>query len=81
MKIKKINTFFRKMGKFQIRYRWPLIILALLLTVFGITGLKHIEIANTRDDWFDDKEAIEIATEEFGSFSPGFGWKNSFKRL
>lgn len=65
MKIRKINTFFRRMGEFQIRYRWPFLILALLLTVFGITGLKHIEIANARDDWFDDKEAIEIATEEF----------------
>lgn len=65
MKIQKINTFFRRMGEFQIRFRWLLIILALLLIVFGITGLKHIEIANARDDWFDDKEAIEIATEEF----------------
>lgn len=53
------------MGEFQVRFRWPLLILAFLLTIFGITGLKHIEIANARDDWFDDKEAIEIATEEF----------------
>ena len=65
MKIHKINTFFKKMGEFQIRFRWLLIIIALLLTVFGITGLQHIKIANARDDWFDDKEAIEIATEEF----------------
>ncbi len=65
MKIKNINTFFRKIGEFQIKHRWPLIIAALIFLVFGITGLKHIEIANARDDWFDDKEAIEIATEEF----------------
>jgi hypothetical protein len=65
MKIQKINTFFRKMGEFQIRYRWLLILAALLLVVFGITGIKHIEMANARDDWFDDKEPIVIATEEF----------------
>ncbi len=65
MKIQKINTFFRRMGAFQIKYRWLLIILALLLTAFGVTGLKHMEIANARENWFDDAEAIEIATEEF----------------
>ncbi|MFV0267131.1 MAG: efflux RND transporter permease subunit [Draconibacterium sp.] len=65
MKIQKINAFFRKVGEFQIRYRWPLMIFALLLTIFGIFGLQKMHIANARDDWFDDKEAIEIATEEF----------------
>ena len=65
MKIHKINTFFKKMGQFQLRFRWPLIIIVLLLTILGITGLRHVEMANARDDWFDDKEAIEIATEEF----------------
>jgi predicted RND superfamily exporter protein len=65
MKIQKINTFFRKMGAFQVRYRWFLLLAALLLVVFGFTGLKHIEIANARENWFDDAEAIEIATKAF----------------
>lgn len=53
------------MGEFQIRHRWPFIILALLLTIFGIAGLKHVEMANARNNWFNDAEVIEIATEEF----------------
>ncbi|MGD2035634.1 MAG: MMPL family transporter [Bacteroidales bacterium] len=65
MKIRKINTFFRKMAEFQIRYRWSLIIFAFLLTAFGVAGLRKVNMANSRDSWFDDKEAIEIATEEF----------------
>ncbi len=65
MKITKINIFFRKIAEFQIRYRWPLIVFALLFTAFGLIGLQKMEIANARDDWFDDKETIEIATEEF----------------
>ena len=65
MKIQQINKFFKKMGMFQIRFRWPLIIVAALLTVFGITGLKYVETANAREDWFDDSEAIEIATDKF----------------
>lgn len=65
MKIVKINTFFRKMGAFQVKHRWLFIIIAVILTAIGIAGMQHVEMANARDDWFDDKEAIEIATEEF----------------
>lgn len=65
MKILKINTFFKKMGQFQVRYRWAFIISALLLAGFGIAGLQHVEMANARENWFDDSEAIEIATDEF----------------
>ena len=65
MKIQKINTFFRKMGDFQLRNRWMFLFIAVLLTVFGILGMQKMYMANSRDDWFDDSEAIEIATEEF----------------
>ena len=41
------------------------IFLALLLTASGITGLNKITMKNDRDSWFDDTEAIEIATEKF----------------
>ncbi|MGD8782523.1 MAG: MMPL family transporter [Ignavibacteria bacterium] len=65
MKIQQINTFFKKMGSFQIRHRWMFILLALILTAFGITGIDKIRMKNDRDSWFDDTEAIEIATEKF----------------
>jgi uncharacterized protein len=65
MKIQKINVFFRKMGAFQIKYRWLFIAVALILVAIGITGLERISMANSRDDWFDDKEAIEVATKKF----------------
>lgn len=65
MKIHKINSFFRQMGRVQLRHRWILIIIALLLIAFGIAGLQRVEMANARDNWLDDKEAIEIATEKF----------------
>lgn len=65
MKIQQINTFFKKMGAFQIQHRWPFIIAALILTAVGITGVQRVSMRNSRDDWFDDSEAIEIATERF----------------
>lgn len=65
MKVQRINTFFKKMGAFQIRHRIVLILLALILVAFGVTGLRKVEMKNARDSWFDDKEAIEIAIEKF----------------
>jgi uncharacterized protein len=65
MKIQQINTFFKKVGAFQIQHRWFFIIAALSLTAFGMTGLRHVSMSNSRENWFDDKEAIEIATDTF----------------
>ncbi|PID59183.1 hypothetical protein CSB45_01775 [candidate division KSB3 bacterium] len=65
MKIYEINRFFKKMGRFQIQYRWWIILIAVLLTVAGMTGLKRVSTSNAREDWFDDSEAIEIATDKF----------------
>jgi uncharacterized protein len=65
MKVQQINRFFRKIAEFQLRYRWWLLAGALLLVVAGITGIRRVESSNARDNWFDDTEAIEIATDEF----------------
>ncbi|QZE15412.1 MMPL family transporter [Halosquirtibacter laminarini] len=65
MRINRINKVFRKIGAFQIRYRWLFIIGAVFLSVFGFSGLRHVKIANDREDWFDETDAIEIATKKF----------------
>ncbi len=64
-KIHSINALFAKIGAWQIKFRWHLLIVTTLLTIFGITGLKYVETANSRENWFDDNEAIEIATKKF----------------
>lgn len=65
MKIQRINTFFKNLGTFQIQRRWLFIIGALILVAIGMTGLQRVSMSNSRDQWFDDHEAIEIATEKF----------------
>lgn len=65
MKIQEINKFYKKIGEFQIRHRLLFIIIALALTAFGLSGLGKTESANSRDDWFDDSERIEIETDKF----------------
>jgi hydrophobe/amphiphile efflux-3 (HAE3) family protein len=65
MKILKINSFYRKIGIFQVRYRWLVLLFALSLAILGISGLDKIYTTNSRDQWFDDAELIEIQTEAF----------------
>ncbi len=65
MKIERFNSFFREMGAFQLRHRWVFLALAVVLTATGVSGIGHVSITNSRDSWFDDSEAISIATDRF----------------
>jgi uncharacterized protein len=65
MKVQKINSYFRKLAEAQLRYRWVLLLFALVLTVVGVSGLNHVSVLNARDNWFDNREEIEIATKIF----------------
>lgn len=65
MTIKNINNKFRQFGLFQLKYRRGFILFGVALLVFGLTGLKRLQPHNSRESWFDDKEAIEINTKKF----------------
>ncbi len=65
MKVQKINTKFRKLGEFQMRNRWLLIIIAVIFAVIGIAGLQHLQPHNSRESWFMEDDQIEINTKKF----------------
>lgn len=65
MKIKRINQFFRETAKLQVRYRWPLLIVVLLLTVFGIGGLRNVQVISNLDNLFEKDEAVQISQDQF----------------
>ncbi|PIF00038.1 MAG: hypothetical protein CR994_07525 [Maribacter sp.] len=65
MKVQKINNKFRKLGEFQMKNRWLLIIIAIIFTVVGIAGLQHLQPHNSRESWFMEDDQIEINTKKF----------------
>lgn len=65
MKIQQINPIFKKAGELQIRYRWPILILTLLLTVFGLSGLRYTQSISNQEHWFEKDEAVQIAQDRF----------------
>ncbi len=65
MKVRKLNLYFKRLAEFQIQNRWLFLLFALVLTAVGVSGLKHVDIVNSREHWFDDNEDIEIARKVF----------------
>ncbi|MEM9177820.1 MAG: MMPL family transporter [Myxococcota bacterium] len=65
MKIARFNAFFAALGAFQLRFRWAFLAVAAVLVAIGVSGIARVGVMNSRDAWFDDSEAIAIATDRF----------------
>ncbi|MEM7409640.1 MAG: MMPL family transporter [Myxococcota bacterium] len=65
MRVERFNQAFRRVGAFQLRHRFWFLVAALTLVAVGVSGVGQVSINVSRDSWFDDSEAISIATERF----------------
>ncbi len=65
MRLTVINSWFRAIGRAQIRYRWLLLLVLSLITFIAASGLGKITMESSNSGWFEKADAIEIATEEF----------------
>ncbi|PID28051.1 MAG: hypothetical protein CSB55_06850 [Candidatus Cloacimonadota bacterium] len=65
MKTTKINAFFYKFGKWQIKNRYLLLAFIFVILLAGISGVPKIYTENDRESWFDDADAVKIATDKF----------------
>ncbi|MBO7583125.1 MAG: MMPL family transporter, partial [Treponema sp.] len=67
MQVKKINDWFEKFGRFEIKHRWGFIIGLLILTVVCSLGLTRLKLDNGEEDWFDDWETTKVNQDHFES--------------
>ena len=65
MQVKKINDWFEKFGRFEVKHRWGFIIALLVITVIGCLGLPKLKLDNGEEDWFDDWETTKINQDHF----------------
>ena len=65
MELKKINHGFGKWAEFQLKWRFLLIAVLLLITLFGVTGLKKVIFSSSNEGWFDERDNIQLATDRF----------------
>ena len=67
MQVKKINDWFEKFGRFEIKHRWGFIIGLLVVTVVCSLGLTRLKLDNGEEDWFDDWETTKVNQDHFES--------------
>ncbi len=67
LKVAKINDWFEKFGRFEVRHRWLFIIGLLIVTVVCSLGLPRLKLDNGEEDWFDDWETTKVNQDHFES--------------
>ena len=65
MKVTKINDWFEKIGRFEVKHRWGFIIGLIILTVVCSLGLTRLKLDNGEEDWFDDWETTKQNQDHF----------------
>lgn len=65
MQVKKINDWFEKFGRFEVKHRWGFIIGLLLITIVGCLGLPRLKLDNGEEDWFDNWEETKKNQDHF----------------
>ena len=67
MKVTKINDWFEKFGRFEVKHRWGFMLGLLLITIIGCLGLPRLKLDNGEEDWFDDWETTKVNQDHFES--------------
>ncbi|MCR5218415.1 MMPL family transporter [Treponema sp.] len=65
MRITKINSFFKKAGQIQLKYKWLILAAILIYTLVSIAGLPKLKMSGNEEDWFEDWEQVKIDTDRF----------------
>ncbi len=65
MKVSKINEWFEKFGRFQLKHRWAFLVCLLVFTIASSAGLYKLKLDNGEDDWFDDWETTKLNQDHF----------------
>ncbi|MBQ4496420.1 MAG: MMPL family transporter [Spirochaetaceae bacterium] len=65
MKISKINLFFRKVGKAQIKHRWLCLFVLLAWTLICLSGMRNFRTESSNSDWIVNGSEIKKNSDHF----------------
>lgn len=65
MKVAKINEWFEKFGRFQLKHRLVFLLCLLVFTIVSSAGLYKLKLDNGEDEWFDDWETTKLNQDHF----------------
>lgn len=65
MKVSRINEWFEKFGRFQIKHRWAFLIGLFVFTAVSVAGLSRLKLSNGEEQWFDNFETVQMNQDHF----------------
>ena len=65
MKVSKINEWFEKFGRFQLKHRWAFLVCLLVFTIASSAGLYKLKLNNGEEDWFDNWDTVKMNQDHF----------------
>jgi len=71
MQVSRVNKVFARLGRFQVKYRWLILLVTVIVTVLACLGLPRLQMTSSEEEWFDDWDKVKIDQahfkEKFGS--------------
>ena len=71
MQVSRVNKVFARLGRFQVRFRWLILLITAIVTVLACLGLPRLQMTSSDEEWFDDWDKVKIDqahfNEKFGS--------------
>lgn len=65
MNVARLNQFFGKIGRFQLRHRLKILITIIVVTVICSSGLSEFALNTGEEGWFDNSDDITLNTKKY----------------
>ena len=78
MQVSRINKVFARIGRFQVKFRWLILLATILVTLAACLGLPQLQMTASEEEWFDDWDKVKIDQAHFNDV---FGSEDSYMVL
>ena len=65
MQVSRVNKVFAHLGRFQIKFRWLILLVTILVTFIACLGLPQLQMTASEEEWFDDWDKVKIDQAHF----------------
>ena len=65
MQVSRVNKVFASLGRFQIKFRWLILLVTILVTFIACLGLPQLQMTSSEEEWFDDWDKVKIDQAHF----------------
>ena len=65
MQVSRINKVFARLGRFQVKFRWLILLATVLVTLAACLGLPQLKMTASEEEWFDDWDKVKIDQAHF----------------